>query len=78
MIIRGTKFNEEQVKLILSVRKMYENQCEDEYFDEDTFERDLWHTMNRSGLFEDDDENSSGITNWGVSDTRRFITEYNI
>lgn len=76
-------FNEDQVNFIADQRNAFKEMKEnardnpEEFgFDEDTYERDMWYTMNRSGLFEDDDENKSGITNWGVTHTRRFITEY--
>lgn len=36
----------------------------------------LWYTMNRSGLFEnDDEENKSDINNWTPIETRHYITE---
>lgn len=75
--IMGTMFNDEQLQLIQEVRDQYKAQKETEEFDEDTFERDLWYTFNRSGLFEkDDDNNRSDISNWGVHHTRIYITEY--
>lgn len=68
-------FNQEQIDFIVKQRENYLNTKEDEFFDEDTHERDMWYTMNRSGLFENDDFNKSEITNWSVSDTRLYITE---
>ena len=71
--LKNWGFNEAQIALIIEQVKNF-NGSED--VDVDTFERDLWYTMNQSGLFEkDDDENESGIDNWTVNDTRRLITE---
>lgn len=71
--LKNWGFNEAQIALIIEQVKNF-NGSED--VDVDTFERDLWYTMNQSGLFEkDDDENESGIDNWTVNDTRRLVTE---
>ena len=36
----------------------------------------MWYTMNRSGLFEkDDEENETEIDDWSPTDTRDYITE---
>lgn len=73
-------FNEEQIEFLCTQRQNYmqmvENAKDDKEaaFDYDTYERDMWYTINRSGLFENDEDNKSGITNWGPNDTRRFIT----
>jgi hypothetical protein len=83
-------FNEEQINFLIDQRHNFEalrrnterEKCEKcgEYhetndFDLDTYEREMWYTMNRSGLFEDDEENKTGITDWTPEHTRRFITE---
>lgn len=68
-------FNQEQIDFIVKQRENYLNLKIDELFDEDTYERDMWYTMNRSGLFENNKSNKSELTNWSVSDTRLYITE---
>lgn len=83
-------FNEEQINFLIDQRNSYEtlkrsteieececchNTKEVNHFDYDNYERGMWYTMNRSGLFEDDEDNKTGITNWEPNDTRRFITE---
>ncbi len=71
-------FNDEQAEFIIQQRRNYEALKEDEFFDYDSYERDMWYTMNRSGLFEKEKSNKSDITNWDPQDTRMHITEYNI
>jgi hypothetical protein len=83
-------FNEDQINFLIDQKNNYENlkrsteteicdKCgkaqEVSYFDEDTYEREMWFTMNRSGLFEDEEENRTGITDWTPAETRQFITE---
>jgi myosin-crossreactive antigen len=68
-------FNQEQIDFIVKQRENYLNIKIDELFDEDTYERDMWYTMNRSGLFENNKSNKSELTNWTVNDTRLYITE---
>lgn len=86
-------FNEEQIDFICDQYNAFKAARQDEgegekcsecgrkmpapAFDLDGYERDMWYTMNRSGLFEKDDENKSGITSWEQYHTRRFITEVN-
>lgn len=66
-------FNQDQVSFICEQRRMFLaliEQCEqdDIPLDLDGYERDMWYTMNRSGLFEE--------KQWGVMETRCFITEW--
>jgi hypothetical protein len=84
-------FNEEQINFLIDQRRIYEtakrntetvvcgtcgNSKEVRTFDNDTYEREMWYTMNCSGLFEKDDEdNKTGIKNWTPDYTRLFITE---
>lgn len=68
-------FNFEQIEFIKKQRAYYTLIREEEYFDEDTYERDMWYTMNQSGLFEDNEDNKSDITDWTPDDTRMFITQ---
>ncbi len=83
--LNENNFNNEQIALILNVRKQFEafeKEFEDAegYLDMlDGWERDQWYTFNRSGLFEaNDEENVSEITDWHQDDTRRYITEIEI
>lgn len=73
--LRNDDFNNEQIKFLIAQRKNYEVQRKEEYFDYDTYERDMWYTMNRSGLFEKDSENKTEIYDWDSSHTRLYITE---
>ena len=68
-------FNDAQIDLIIKCVDNYQVQKKGEWFDEDTYEREMWYTMNQSGLFENEPENVSGFTNWGIGHTRRYITE---
>jgi hypothetical protein len=77
-------FNAEQIALILNTRNQFES-FEKEFEREerclntlDGWEKDQWYTFNQSGLFEDIEENLSGITAWEQEDTRRYITEVEI
>lgn len=85
-------FNEDQINFLIDQRNAFESLKRNEeievcetcgkkknapQFDYDGYEREMWYTMNRSGLFEDDEENKTGITNWTPHHTRRFITECN-
>jgi hypothetical protein len=72
--LKESKFNAEQIELITRVKVEYEVAKTQPLFTYDNWERDLWYTMNQSGLFEDD-ENKTGITAWGVSHTRMYISE---
>ena len=70
-------FNKKQIEFILEQIHYYNNLKEnEEFFDYDCYERDMWYTMNRSGLFEkDDEENETEIDDWSPTDTRDYITE---
>lgn len=70
-------FSEKQINFILEQIHYYNNLKEnEEFFDYDCYERDMWYTMNRSGLFEkDDEENETEIDDWSPNETRDFITE---
>ena len=86
------EFNEEQIDFLVDQRDSFEttkrqtdtetcptcgNRKEVNYFDYDGYEREMWYTMNRSGLFEDTEDNKSKITNWNPTHTRTYITETN-
>jgi hypothetical protein len=73
--LKDMDFNPEQVNFIVQQRENYESLLEDPMFYYDSYERDLWYTMNRSGLFENDENNKSRITSWDPSHTRLYITE---
>ncbi len=73
--LKESKFNAEQIELITRVKVEYEVVKAQPLFIYDNWERDLWYTMNQSGLFEDDDVKKTGITAWGVSHTRMYISE---
>ena len=73
--LKRMDFNNEQIQFIMNQRQEYLNLKRDKYFSYDSYERDLWYTMNRSGLFEKDKANKSDITNWNPTHTRLFITE---
>ena len=70
-------FSEKQINFILEQIHYYNNLKEnEEFFDYDCYERDMWYTMNRSGLFEkNDEENETEIYDWSPTDTRDYITE---
>ena len=70
-------FNEEQIKFIIKQREVYDILRKEKEFHYDTYERDMWYTMNRSGLFEREKSNKSQIYSWNPSHTRMFITETN-
>ncbi len=82
--LQDDMFNEGQIALILSVRSefeafKFENESDESYsMLLDSWEREQWHTFNNSGLFESNEDNLSGITNWKQTDTRLFITEIDI
>jgi len=73
--LKNMDFNPEQVEFIFKQYQIYESLSKEKHFDYDTYEGDMWYTMNRSGLFEKTKENKSGITSWDPHDTRLFITE---
>lgn len=73
--LESDNFNDEQIKLLIKQVNNYATLKESEYFDYDTYERDMWYTMNRSGLFEHDQENKTDITDWGPNETRCYISE---
>lgn len=88
--LKRFRFNEEQIDFLIEQRNSFENEkrnvetvtcvscgkSKDEcFFDYDSYERDLWYVMNRSGLFEDDEGNKTGIVNWTPHETRIYITE---
>ncbi len=62
-------FTPEQIEFLNVVRLEYLHLREDESFDYDSWERDLWYRFNRSEEFKDWD------FGWSPSDTRRYITE---
>lgn len=68
------KFNEKQVKFLIEQRNNYLDIKDNDFFDYDSWERDMWYTMNRSGLFEKDKENKTEIYDWGPNDTRAYIS----
>ncbi len=68
-------FNPEQISFIIKQRGLFLSLRKNEDFYYDTYERDMWYTMNRSGLFEKTKENKSDIFEWKVFETRMFITE---
>lgn len=71
-------FNEDQIELVLEAFKEWIT-LYDEGIDSveiDRWERDQWYRFNRSGLFEEDDENNkTDITDWSQWETRHYITE---
>lgn len=77
------KFNDDQIELIQKVSQEFlalkdlRISDEEEYYnvDWDGWERNQWYVFNRSGLFEDDNTNKTGITNWTQYHTRKYITE---
>jgi hypothetical protein len=71
-------FNEAQIDFLITQREIYLNSKDTEEFDYDSYERDMWYTMNRSGLFEDEPENKTEITDWTPTETRQYITEVNL
>lgn len=88
--LKRWKFNEEQINFLIDQRNIFESQkrnteevvcntCgnkkEVTTFNYDDYEREMWYTMNRSGLFENEKQNKTRIVNWTPDDTRRFITE---
>jgi len=73
--LTNLKFNEEQIEFLSEQVKDFSIMKQYEYFDYDCYERDMWYTMNRSGLFEKDIDNKTGITNWSPNHTRKYITE---
>ena len=68
-------FNTEQIDFLVKQVNDYHSQKESEYFDYDSYERDMWYTMNRCGLFGNDETNKTEITEWGVNETRFYITD---
>lgn len=83
--LRENNFNQKQIDLITSVRTNFESFEKDNEENEDYsialdgWERDQWYTFNRSGLFEDnDEENLSDITCWSQIETRMYVTEIEI
>lgn len=69
-------FNEKQINFILKQIDDYNYAKGEDWFDYDSYERDMWYTMNRSGLFEkNDEENETEIDDWSPTDTRDYITE---
>jgi hypothetical protein len=74
-LLKSYKFNAEQIEFILNEVENFRSQEKQEFFDYDTYERDAWYTFNRSGLFEKEKVNKTGITNWSPTETRKFVTE---
>ena len=68
-------FNPEQVEFIFKQREIYLALKEEDFFDNDVYEKDMWFIMNRRGLFEKNKENKSDICSWEVSHTQMYITE---
>jgi len=74
--LEGYDLNSKQIEFIVKQIIDYEEISKYDHFDYDSYERDMWYTMNRSGLFEkDDEENKSDINNWTPIETRHYITE---
>lgn len=73
--LKEENFNEEQIDFLCDRLTEYHNLKREEHFDYDTYERDMWYTMNRSGLFEDIGENETEIYDWDPYHTRMYITE---
>jgi len=76
--LKQHKFNDAQIELICKVADEFNDQRFTKEFHYDTWERDLWYTMNRSGLFERDEDNKTNIFDWSVADTRYYISENKI
>lgn len=73
------RFNEKQIELIEKVKvdfELIDKESDEAFIEVDTWERAQWYTFNRSGLFERDEENQSGIFDWAQAHTRMYITEY--
>jgi len=68
-------FNNEQIEFLVKQREIYLQLSEEPDFYYDAYERNMWYTMNRSGLFEKDENNITEIYDWGPNETRLFITE---
>ena len=68
-------FNDEQINFLVKQVNDYHSQKESEYFYYDSYERDMWYTMNRCGLFENEETNKTEITEWEVNETRFYITD---
>jgi hypothetical protein len=73
--LKDWDFNDEQIEFLVKQRDNYLQLSEDPDFDYDWYERDMWYTMNRSGLFEKDENNITEIYDWGPNETKLFITE---
>jgi len=75
--LKDSEFNDKQIAFILERIKEYDEIRKFESFDIDNYERDMWYTINQSGLFEkDDDENLTDIDTWSPEDTRSYITDF--
>lgn len=73
--LKKYKFNKEQIEFVIEQIKNFEFIKTQDYFDYDYWERDMWYVMNQSGLFENDESNLTGITNWTPKETREYISE---
>lgn len=73
--LKQLRFNSSQIDFLLKQRKNYLHLRKQKDFHYDTYERDMWYTMNQSGLFENTKDNIIGIVNWTPQDTRLYITE---
>lgn len=74
--LKEENFNEKQIDFLIKQRNNFLEVSQDPEFDYDTWERDMWYTMNRSGLFEKDEENKTEIYDWDPNHTRFYISEY--
>jgi hypothetical protein len=73
--LKESDFNKEQIDFIIKQRQIYDEISKEDSFYYDSYERDMWYTMNRSGLFEKDELNKSEIDSWIPTYTRIYITE---
>lgn len=73
--LKEYNFNKEQIEFVLEQIKNFKFIETQDYFDYDYWERDMWYVMNQSGLFEDEESNLTGITNWTPEETREYISE---
>jgi len=73
--LKDENFNDAQIEFLLIRKEEYERISQNEDFWYDGYERDMWYTMNRSGLFEKDEDNKTEIYHWCPDETRYYITE---
>ena len=70
--LKFCNFNDAQIDLVIEQVNIFNNS---KVINVDIHERDLWYTMNQSGLFEEDRTNTAMIYRWCQADTREYITE---